>query len=223
MPGSRSRYYVLSCQVDYAAEVEMVKWFKECVWARYMVLFKTSESKHWFNCKLLFRMIDCITLFDFSHNVDSCPFIQSKTVKRLLKREFVDEIGHSKYRTYENSKYRGNIVFHQIYVPVEERLGPIAKDQSQWEEDQETDVDDPEDRPQPTEFEKGRRNKRRVVEKQHDADKTFNRRGTKVSTLVTEDGCIDEPDYHVRKQRRLEAEYLARMNQGENEIEIPIR
>lgn len=213
MPGSRSSYFLLRCFVVHSEELLTVNWFKESVWARYVVLHKQGEDSVGVTMKFMVRMLDRITITEFRSIIADCGYLREKTSKVLLKRNFILDVGGSdRFKYLENVPFTGNRIVNYLFVP-REQLGPIATDLRAWESEQSTDIDDPEDRPKPSAFKVAFRKMRAAIAEETENVKEKRQWSSQVKPVITIDGNIDDPETHKRKQRRLED--LARENSGE--------
>lgn len=211
---------MLSCVVDNAAEGGVICWLKTHFWAKYICCVKTWENENQFGLRLLFRFIDQITVTEFRGMLD-LECLHSKTSKHLRKCDFVELVGGiGKYRDMEYRRYQGTNII-QLPLLVNDEPGPIAKDQAQWLEEQETDVDDPDEGPKPSAFRVAYRKMLQIreIERENASKKRYS---SDLGPAMTIDGELGDPETHKRKQRRLEAEIAAKLANVANETETEI-
>lgn len=206
----RSAYWSVSACIRANERVVMLDRLQRLVPYKYMLIITNQEGSIFILVDIYVKFIKPITKHEFIFNLSGMGLSYGKNSIQIHTKNEVDII---------RLRSKSSIEFGFFKEPEDIWEGPIFKDQRSWELEQEDDPDDPEDN-KPSAFQGAYLRMVQVRKIERENAKEIRNHYSELKPIMTIDGELGDPETHRRKQRRLEAEIAAKIENVASDIEI---
>jgi len=195
----KSCYWSVSVCYPNDSKVEILDCIHRSIDYRYCLVVVLIENEHHTFADMFMKYLKPQNKTQVMKSLSPIGLNYSKRSLNIISRT---ELDAAKSRSYTTRPIEFGFDYDEEQTELLQN-GPINTDLTAFENEQETDIDDPEDRPKISICKIASRYRRLDSPKYH----------TKIKRIIDDEGDYHDPEYHRTKQQRLEQ--LARDNSGQ--------